>query len=462
MLTRLEIHGFKNLLHFSLDFGAFNCIAGLNGVGKSNIFDAIHFISLLSEKEIIEAALDIRDPDSDGDPEDIFYTDGMHRVDTIIFAVEMIVPKIVVDDFGRSAEATSSYLRYEVEIGFRKSEKEHMRSSLYLKTEKLNYIKKGDAPKRLLFKHTVNNFRDSVIYNKRRSNEYITTSVADDGVTEIFLHTDRGTAGKPQKIRANMSPKTIVATINSTEFPTILAAKREMQFWRLLALEPSAMRRSNKLYEKDTITSNGDHLVATLHKLYEKDNNVFARITFKLNDILPAQEIKVDIDKARQLLTLQLKERAGAFLPARSLSDGTLRFLALCIMSEDPDFHGVICFEEPENGIHPSKMEAMYELLKELSVDTEEIVDDDNPMRQMIIATHSPAMVQLQEPADLIYADVIKIKGPFGRAATTLRCRPLDKTWRVNDNIESISLMSIVNYLTHQKGAKISLPFDDT
>ncbi|MGF6371785.1 AAA15 family ATPase/GTPase [Paraburkholderia sp. RAU6.4a] len=61
MLTKLEAHGFKNLLNFSVSFGPFNCIAGLNGVGKSNIFDAIKFLSLLSDKSIMEAALAVRD-----------------------------------------------------------------------------------------------------------------------------------------------------------------------------------------------------------------------------------------------------------------------------------------------------------------------------------------------------------------------------------------------------------------
>jgi AAA15 family ATPase/GTPase len=37
MLTRLEVQGFKNLLDVSIDFGAFTCIAGANGIGKSNV-----------------------------------------------------------------------------------------------------------------------------------------------------------------------------------------------------------------------------------------------------------------------------------------------------------------------------------------------------------------------------------------------------------------------------------------
>ena len=40
MLTRLEVDGFKNLLDLNIELGAFTCIAGPNGTGKSNVFDA--------------------------------------------------------------------------------------------------------------------------------------------------------------------------------------------------------------------------------------------------------------------------------------------------------------------------------------------------------------------------------------------------------------------------------------
>ena len=41
MLTRLRIEGFKNLRDVDLHFGPFTCIAGRDGVGKSNLFDAV-------------------------------------------------------------------------------------------------------------------------------------------------------------------------------------------------------------------------------------------------------------------------------------------------------------------------------------------------------------------------------------------------------------------------------------
>jgi AAA15 family ATPase/GTPase len=47
MLTRLKVSGFKNLTKVDIRFGAFTCIAGVNAVGKSNLFDAINFFERL-------------------------------------------------------------------------------------------------------------------------------------------------------------------------------------------------------------------------------------------------------------------------------------------------------------------------------------------------------------------------------------------------------------------------------
>ncbi len=43
MLTRLKVSGFKNLVDVDVRFRPFTSVAGANGVGKSNLFDAIRF-----------------------------------------------------------------------------------------------------------------------------------------------------------------------------------------------------------------------------------------------------------------------------------------------------------------------------------------------------------------------------------------------------------------------------------
>lgn len=66
MLTRLRVSGFKNLVDVDVRFGPFTCVAGPNGVGKSNLFDAIRFLSLLADRPLIEAAQEVRAGASSG------------------------------------------------------------------------------------------------------------------------------------------------------------------------------------------------------------------------------------------------------------------------------------------------------------------------------------------------------------------------------------------------------------
>lgn len=470
MLTRLEAHGFKNLLEFALDFGPVTCIAGPNAVGKSNILDVIHFLSLLSNNTIMEAALRVRG----GDPEtsevrDLFWTDGERRADSFRLAAEMIVDKEVKDDFGRPAEATSTFLRYEVEIGYSPPSPDRgLLGNLTLVDEKLDYITQGDAHKHLHFEHSAQDFRRTIVRNRRRSTSgFISSKRREDGTTEIHVHQDGGSRGPAQKALAQGAPRTIVATSNTSSTPTILAARREMQSWRLLALEPSAMRRPDRFQDEQRITINGGHLPGTLYRLGGKSENdtrengqqdVYAQVASRLADLVPVSAVTVERDDERRLLTLEVTEESGIRLPASSLSDGTLRFLALSVMTADPDLRGVICMEEPENGIHPARMGAMVELLQALAVEPDIEPGSSNPMRQVVVATHSPVFVKLQARENLVFALEAKLASERGRPRSTIRCHPLDDTWRAKQTGRSVGLATVLDYLTDPPGSQLRLP----
>ncbi len=452
MLTRLKVDGFKNLSHFEVEFGPFTCLAGPNGVGKSNIFDAVHFVSLLADRPLLEAALSVRGAEPEtADPLDLFWTDGEKRAEEIAIEVEMLLDREVLDDFGREAKASSTFLRYEVRLGHQEAEREGEMGRLFLRHESLNYISKEKAGDHLRFPHNVRDFRNQVVMNKRRGSGYISTAPASD---EIQVHQDGGRRGPPPaKAPATSAPATIVATSNTSATPTILAARREMQKWRLLALEPSAMRRADRFQSERTVSTTGAHLPATLHRLAgdEKDESrLYARVASRLAELVPVQDVKVDVDNVRRLLTLRVQERGGLWLPARSLSDGTLRFLTLCVLQEDPGFRGLVCLEEPENGIHPEKIPAMLDLLRDLAVDAETEVAEENPLRQVVVATHSPHLVRhLYDRAkeDLLFATEARVRGSSNRPVSVLRCLPLDGTWRAAGGAESVGLGRVLTYL---------------
>jgi predicted ATPase len=472
MLTRLEVDGFKNLVDVAVDFGPLTCIAGPNSVGKSNLFDAIRFLSLLADHTLVEAGLRVRDGDIEtSDLRDLFYRDTQDVTRgngdlRFRIAAEMIVDPQVSDDFGRSVEATSTFLRYEVQIGYERPDQRGALGRLVLLAENLDYITEGEAASRLKFPLSAQLFRSAVVKNRRKTQSgFISTRKALDGQTEIVVHQDGGSRGPGQVAPAESAPKTIVGTSNTSTTPTILAARREMQSWLFLALEPSAMRRSDRFQTPQSITGAGGHIPATLYRLATKakkaggdEANVYADIANRLARLVPISSVEVDVDDVRQMLTVVAQERSGVRLPAAALSDGTLRFLTLAVLAADPEARGLICIEEPENGIHPARMGEMTELLHALAVDPHEASGEENPLRQVILATHSPAFVQLQHPDNLLFAQEVKVRGKDGAAVRTLRFRPLHGTWRARQDPAAISLSTIIDYLAAPENAQLKLP----
>lgn len=465
MLTRLEVDGFKNLLGFEVDFGPYTCIAGANAVGKSNIFDAIEFLSLLADHPFMEAAQRLRSSGSRGtDPRTLFWQDPAESAvpPRISLAVEMIVASKVSDDFGRDAFATTTFLRYEVELEYHDSDLggAGQPGRVSLIREQLRHINRGDAAARLPWPHSKKNFRDRVITGRRSGTAYISTDVAT-GV--VSVHQDGGSRGQPRTSPASGAPRTVVSTTTTSDDPTILAARREMQQWRILALEPSAMRSPDSASDTPRIAPNGAHLAAALYRLAAESpdsTNVYGEITAAAAALTDIRQVAVDLDMRRELLTLQARLGRGPLLPARALSDGTLRFLALCIIAADSDFGGVICMEEPENGIHPGRMGAMVDLVRDLAVDTDSPPGVVNPLRQVIVNTHSPYFVALQHPADILLAVPADVRDPMTRMGrTTVRLLPLAGAWRRGRVGSTTTIPSIVEYLRAPPDAQLSLDF---
>ncbi|MEK7434948.1 MAG: AAA family ATPase, partial [Cyanobacteriota bacterium] len=114
-------------------------------------------------------------------------------------------------------------------------------------------------------------------------------------------------------------------------------------------------------------------------------------ISRKLNNLLPnLLEVNVYDDNSNRQYIIKIKSDDEREFSSRVLSEGTLRILTLCIFEYDNEHKGLICFEEPENGIHPFRMKSIVALLKDLSVN---FSDEESYPRQVIINTHSPVFV---------------------------------------------------------------------
>ncbi len=418
MLTRLKVSGFKNLVDVDVRFGAFTCIAGANGVGKSNLFDAIRFLSAIADRPLMEAASSIRDEEGQRtDVRSLFQLVGDKYEEKMSFEAEMIIPAEGVDDLGQKAEASITFVRYSIILAYKKNDGLRSSGTLEIIKEELVHINLGDAKKNLLFPHSPE-WRKSAIKGKRTS-AFISTE-DDKGKTVIRLHQD-GRNGKPlSRLAANL-PRTVLSVANAAESPTVLLARREMQSWRLLQLEPSALRQPDEFTSPAKLEMDGSHLVATLYHLARSNKNyqengvsgeeaeaqVYSQIANRLAELIEdVGEVGIDRDERRELLTLMVTGRDGTSHPARALSDGTLRFLALAVLELDPESPGLLCLEEPENGIHPERIPKILKLLEDIATDVYEPINLDNPLRQVIINTHSPSVVMQVQDESLLVAQL--------------------------------------------------------
>jgi predicted ATPase len=106
-----------------------------------------------------------------------------------------------------------------------------------------------------------------------------------------------------------------------------------------------------------------------------------------LPDLRGVRTILRDDDKHRYL---KLSYDCGLEVPSWGASDGTLRLLALTLISYLDRLKSIYLVDEPENGIHPLAIEAMYQSMSS-------VYD-----AQVLMATHSPVILGIAEPADVL------------------------------------------------------------
>ena len=385
MITYIKIHGFKSFHNFEMVFTPLTVVAGVNASGKSNLFDALQLLARLAEVDLKTAFSEQR-----GHPSELFtqYDEDDYATE-MEFIVEMLVNRKVKDNWGGEVDLKYTRLRYQLKI--KRESNISGFENLYIVDERLENLKHNEDNwvKNYIPKTVLETWRPKV--TGRRAIPYIKTE-DKSGIATIVVHQD-GQAGNKKVFPAKNASQTVLSSINTIDFQHILAAKQEMLSWKFMQLNPEDLREPTRqdLGIRDTITASGKNLAAALFRIKQDDEYTLTAISRDLNNLLPnLTEVNVYDDKANRQFIIKVKGDDGREFSSRVLSEGTLRLLTLCVLQYDQQHTGLLCFEEPENGIHPFRIEAMARLLKELTVDFE---DTEMPLRQVIVNTHSPVLV---------------------------------------------------------------------
>ncbi len=94
-------------------------------------------------------------------------------------------------------------------------------------------------------------------------------------------------------------------------------------------------------------------------------------------------------------IQLEWREKdSDVYFNAHSFSDGTLRFICLATLLQQPDLPSLILLDEPELGLHPYAITLLADLLRSASSKT-----------QVIVSTQSVTLVNKFEPVDVIVVE---------------------------------------------------------
>ena len=207
-------------------------------------------------------------------------------------------------------------------------------------------------------------------------------------------------------------------------YPHLVAARRELESWWFFYFEPrERMRAANPVKEARHIGLMGEELAAFLNTLRAQEPRQFAAVEKALRMLMPEMDgIEVEVSDLGEA-ELRLRE-AGIAIPARVLSEGTLRMLGLLALVGVKSPPALVGFEEPENGIHPSRIEVIAELLRARA---------SLGQTQYIVTTHSPLLPDRMPDDSLLVVrrvnggtciDPFAEWGPLG---------PIDRTGDIHD-----------------------------
>lgn len=343
MLKKLTVRNFKSLEDVSVEFPKLAVLFGPNAAGKSNLLDAIAALSWIGTARTLSDVLDQPVPVRGHAFEAFSFPTGglpaLLKQQTARFSLEA--------DLAVNAER----YRYRVEPGI------ELRSGrLSVADEYLALLGKNGKPK---------------------------GTPAIERVKSSLRVRRKGRPAHPREERIGMNHAILSdRSFAGDEYPWLEAVRRDLGAWCMHYLDPGlVMRVPRAPADVFDVGVHGGDIGPFLYKLRAEEPKCFEAVSRTLRSMVPGIEsLAVQLDEHRGTLDILIRQD-GVDYSSRIISEGTLRILALCAIAANPWGGSLLAFEEPENGVHPRRLDLIARLLISLASDGG---------RQVIVTTHSP------------------------------------------------------------------------
>ena len=356
MLNRFLANNFRSLLNIEFRPAGMNLLVGPNNAGKTNLCSALRFIGRSSELTLDAALLG---------------TLGERWNVTNLFA----------------PEAKSLNFEVECELPF-KGEPLCFFYSLRLESARSASRSDGVGSESVkvaeeILKATGGRFKDTILLENR-----------EGGVR--MLHEEgfaKNLPKSPYYIDATMATNsTMLSRLYELENnPRAILFRRYLQSWSYFNFNPDLLRSPDVSRDDGAMLSTGANLSRAIFDLH----NQKPRLERKLIDAIRKLEPKLDLFSFSapdpEHVHLFGEDEKGHRFSTRSMSDGTLRFLAIAYViltaaqsAETEGFAPLTIIEEPENGLYVGHLKPLLER-----------IEPDGKLGQFIFTTHNPYFVDL-------------------------------------------------------------------
>jgi hypothetical protein len=386
MLTRIEALRYRSLRHVSRPLSRFHTLVGPNGAGKSSFLDVVALVGDVlrvgPRKAILGDGIQVAPRTADP-----LHLCWMREGGSFELALELSIPAERRRSPGNGKHDRARYemcvesggpngaIRLAIET-FWLCPSTRVRSELPREL----FPDPSSPPDHIVhqpYKHAAPGWKKVVSKNAE--------SGTDNFYSETTAWQNPFRLGPERSALANLPE-------DEERFPAATWAKRFlMEGIQRVVLSAEAMRRPSPPGSPTRFLPDGSNLPWVVDALSKEHPEHFERwlehVRTAIPDLRNVTVVERDEDRHRYLV---VEYTSGLRAPSWVVSDGTLRLFALTLIAYLPNIEGIILIEEPENGIHPKAVEAVFQSLSSVYG------------AQVLCASHSPLVLGLARPEDLL------------------------------------------------------------
>jgi len=390
MITLIEALNFRCLRYIRQPLAPFHVLVGPNASGKTTFFDIIAFLG-----RMVSDGLDAAVAERSRDFKDLIWNREGTEGRGLELAVEAKIPAerlalighkkfdtIRYEVSSKISPASESYLRFNERVILKKSAPGVNSSNTGKRTPGEIFPRQEMGIPKTIFPTGDSKAAQHIIFDR-----------SSGGSVKYIPEIVEGFTGSQLAFKLNTQESALGnLPEDESKFPASTWLKRFLikgiQPVILNSLEMREPAPSGQGQDFKTDGSNLPWLIHDLRKQHKEDfKDWLAHIKTALLDI---EDIKTVVNSKNGNRHILFCYKNGLEVPSWTVSDGTLRLLALTILAYIPGLTGIYLIEEPENGLHPQALETVYQSLSS-------VYD-----AQILLATHSSLILSMVKPGDVL------------------------------------------------------------